>query len=199
MAIQNIAPIVGPILPYICFAGLVRNLCMLLVLCLTAANATAVFAAELDLAWQYAGSMNYEPRNPELGVSHKYISSAGWIDVYIYSNGRCCWVAGISDPEFSAHFESIVEVLRLYAMHDVYHNLKIGAVQDVTIATQVFRTVISEYILDSQPLISSIYLTARNGQLLKYRISLYATGPLDIEAVSRSFIERDLDASATTK
>lgn len=196
MAIRNIARIVGPMLPYTCFAGLVRNLCMLLLLCITAASTTAIFAGESDSVWQYAGSMNYEPRNPGLGVSHKYLSSAGWIDVYIYSDRRCCWAAGISDPEFSVHFESIVEVVRLYAMHDIYHNLKIGTVQDVSISSQVFRTVIFEYTLDSQPLISSIYLTARNGQLLKYRVSLYATGSLDIEAVARSFIERDLATPA---
>lgn len=39
---------------------------------------------------------------------------------------------------------------------------------------------------------SAIYLTARNGYLLKYRVSIYAADSLDIVDVAESFIEENL-------
>jgi len=34
--------------------------------------------------WQYMRSTSYEARQPGLGISHRYESRVGWVDVYVY-------------------------------------------------------------------------------------------------------------------
>lgn len=145
-----------------------------------------------SLAWEHTGSTSYEAQIPGLGTSERYASPAGWIDVYVYGLRRNDWKPGVSDPQFASHFESTVAEVRLYAQRGLYANLQIDAARDVVVAGNVFRTISFRFSRDSQPMISTTYLTAQNGQLLKYRVSIYAASGLDVAAAAQSFIEKNL-------
>lgn len=145
-----------------------------------------------SLSWQHIGSTSYESQIPGLGTSQRYTSPAGWIDVYVYGLRRNDWKSGVTDPQFAAHFESTVAEVRLYAQRGLYTNLQVDAVRDVAVSGSLFRTISFRFSRDSKPMISTTYLTAQNGQLLKYRVSIYATSGLDVSAVAQSFIEENL-------
>lgn len=165
-------------------------LSVILVGCASTAQPPRVVSS---LEWRQVGGItSYEQRFPGLGTSQRYESSAGWIDVYIYGLGRNDWTAGISDPQFAAHFESTVAEVRLYTQRGMYTNLQIGTFRDVPISGSVFRTIRFHFFRGGKPIASTTYLTAIGGQLLKYRVSIYATSGLDVDTVARSFIEENL-------
>jgi hypothetical protein len=136
--------------------------------------------------------MSYEAKSPGLGTSQRYTSASGWIDVYAYGLRRSTWKPGVSDPQFAEHFDSTVREVRQFAVLGTYAGLRVGAVRDVVVSGQPFRTIAFEYTRDHKPMHSTTYLTAQNGQLLKYRVSIYAASGLDVDAVARQFIETNL-------
>ncbi len=144
------------------------------------------------VTWEHTGSKSFEAEHPGLGVSHRYSSPVGWIDVYLYSLGRKDWETGVGDAKFAEHFDSTVDEVRLYAQRGFYRELEVGAAQDVVVSGQTFRTVRFRYSREGKPMNSTTYLTARNGQLLKYRISILAATGLDLEVVARRFVEENL-------
>ena len=60
------------------------------------------------------------------------------------------------------------------------------------VAGQAFRTVTFRYTRNEKPMHSMTYLTARNGQLLKYRVSIYAASGLDVASVAKEFVEENM-------
>ncbi|MBT2332529.1 hypothetical protein J7E49_01195 [Variovorax paradoxus] len=162
----------------------------------TTATSTAVPAAPAagTVTWQYVRSTWYEARQPGLGVSHRYQSSVGWIDVYLYDLKQGPWLAGVDDPRFEAHFKSSVDEVRLAVARGIYADVEIGPVSDVRIEGQDFRRV-SFRILHTTPrktYESFTFLTARNGRLLKYRMSFATPAPADLDAIAREFIALNL-------
>lgn len=154
--------------------------------------------AQIDpasIVWQKGPTRNYEPQSLGLGVSQRYSAAVGWIDIYLYDLRRKDWKEGIDDPQFAAHFESTVNEVRYFAEQGHYANLKVGPVQDVEVSGQRFRTVGFEYAQRGQALRSSTYLTVRDGQLLKYRVSVFAVTGLDADAVARQFVESNLHSN----
>ena len=155
-----------------------------------AASAPAASAVQ----WQYVRSTSYEAGQPGLGVSHRYQSNLGWVDVYVYGMKRSDWAAGVADPEFDEHFKAAVEEVRLAGARGVYAKVEVGPVRDELIDGQAFRRV-SFRVLHAQSrktYDSFTYLTGRNGRLLKYRMSFITPAPANVEALAREFIERNL-------
>jgi hypothetical protein len=155
-----------------------------------AASAPAASAVQ----WQYVRSTSYEAGQPGLGVSHRYQSNVGWVDVYVYGMKRSDWAAGVADPEFDEHFKAAVEEVRLAGARGVYAKVEVGPVRDELIDGQAFRRV-SFRVLHAQSrktYDSFTYLTGRNGRLLKYRMSFITPAPANVEALAREFIERNL-------
>jgi hypothetical protein len=142
--------------------------------------------------WQHTGSASYEQKMPGLGTSQRYASSAGWIDVYVYDLRRNDWQSGVSDPQFAAHFDSTVDEVRFLAQRGMYADLQVDAVRDVVVSDHLFRTIRFRFSRDGKSMISATYLTAQDGHLLKYRVSLYAESGLDVAAVAESFIAENL-------
>jgi hypothetical protein len=155
--------------------------------------------ARPSLSWRVEGRTSYEQKFPGLGFSQRYASASGWVDVYVYNLRRPNWKPGVSDAQFGPHFDSTIAEVREAERRGAYVGVKIGSAQDISIAGQPFRTVRFEYSSGGKPIHSTTYLTGRNGQLLKYRISIFAASGLDIDAVARQFIEENLrdDPSAT--
>ena len=147
-----------------------------------------------SLVWQHMGSLSYEPYSPGLGTSQRYVSQEGWIDVQVFGLGRTGWKLGVSDPQFAASFESTVRTdVRLFGLFPTITNLQFdAATRDIVISGSPFRTISSRFSHDGKPMISATYLTAQNGQLLKYHVSIYTASGLDVAAVAQSFIEEDL-------
>jgi len=144
--------------------------------------------------WQYVRSTSYEAAQPGLGVSHRYQSELGWVDVYVYGMKRSDWAGGVADPEFGEHFKSAVEEVRLAGTRGVYAKVDVGPVSDELIDGQAFRRV-SFRVLHAQSrktYDSFTYLTSRNGRLLKYRMSFVTPAPANVDAIAREFIERNL-------
>jgi hypothetical protein len=155
-----------------------------------AASAPAASAVQ----WQYVRSTSYEAGQPGLGVSHRYQSNVGWVDVYVYGMKRSDWAAGVADTEFDEHFKAAVEEVRLAGARGVYAKVEVGPVRDELIDGQAFRRV-SFRVLHAQSrktYDSFTYLTGRNGRLLKYRMSFITPAPANVEALAREFIERNL-------
>lgn len=154
--------------------------------------AQPVQPARPSLVWRHEGGTSYEARSPGLGISNRYVSTSGWADVYVYNLRTPNWETGVNDPRFAAHFNSTIEEIRLFGQRGVYSGVKIGRTQDVSIVGQRFRMVNFQYARDGKPLHSTTYLTARNGQLLKYRISIFSESGSAMDAVARQFIEESL-------
>lgn len=177
-----------------------RHIAALFLLVLVSACATVPPPApQPSLVWRQEGTTSYESRSPGLGISHRYVSASGWIDVYVYSLRRSNWAPGVGDAQFSAHFQSTIDEVRAFERRGAYAGVTVSAARDVTIAGQRFRTVNFRYAREGKPLLSATYLTARNGRLLKYRVSIEAASGLDVDTVAQQFIEENLrnDPSAT--
>lgn len=177
-----------------------RQLVALFLLVLVAACATVPPSApQPSPVWRQEGTTTYETRSPGLGISHRYASASGWIDLYVYSLRRSSWVSGVADAQFGAHFQSTIDEVRAFERRGAYAGVTFSAARDVTISGQRFQTVSFKYAREGKPLLSTTYLTARNGRPLKYRVSIDAASRLDVDAVAWQFIEENLrnDPSAT--
>lgn len=164
----------------------------LLVLLTACASQPQLQQQAREVAWQQAGSRSYESQSPGMGSSSRFTSDAGWIDVFIYGLGRNNWQSGLEDPQFDASFESTIKEFRVVVERGIYTDVQIGAPQNTSIAGQPFRTVIYRFTLDKKPMHSVTCMGARNGQLLKYRVSIFAASGLDVDALARRFIEENL-------
>jgi hypothetical protein len=173
---------------------------LLLTACATAPQTESESASQAEsLQWKFAGYTAYEDRQPGLGSSQKYRSSLGWVDVYSYGLRRANWAAGVADPAFAAHFQSTVDDVRQTAQGGDYSDLEVGAVRDVEIAGQTFRTVTFKLAVKGAPVKSMTFLTALNGKLLKYRMTFFPAGADDLDSIARRFIEENLRAQASRR
>ena len=143
--------------------------------------------------WQYKRSTSYEARQPGLGISHRYESRVGWVDVYVYDLKQGQWMPGVDDPRFDEHFKATVEEVRL-AGANVYAKVEVGPVSDVRIEEQTLRRVSFrvQQAGTGKRYESFTFLTARNGRLLKYRMSFATPAPADVDVIAREFIAQNL-------
>ena len=130
--------------------------------------------------WKFESSKSYEPANPGAGTSAKYVSTQGWVDVYSYDWERSNWITGVSDPQFSSEFNGTIQAVRHFEGVGRYKNVIATEPKDVVIANLLFRSVSFKYETSGKLVNSAIYLTALNGKLLKYRISLFETSKVDL-------------------
>ena len=144
------------------------------------------------VTWQHQGSHSYEAERPGLGVSDRYASPIGWADVYVYGLRRDDWRTGVDDAQFGAHFNMTIDEVKHYGRVGAYAELQIGEPRDVTVAGHVFRTISFRFVRDGRAMASTTYLTGRGGKLLKYRISIDANAPQELDAAARHFIEGHL-------
>ncbi|MGJ7563302.1 hypothetical protein ACSFBM_05510 [Variovorax sp. GB1R11] len=189
-------------------------LCTLLSACATApgtspgnspkASADAAYepatAPPTGVQWRYTGTRSYEALNAGLGRSHRFESSIGWVDVYVYDMKRTDWRPGVDDAQFDEHFKSTLAEVQRAAAQGVYASAKIGATRDVRIDGLAFRSISFRLVnaRDGKVYDSFTYLTARGGRLLKYRMSFNAPAPANVDAVAREFIERSLRTGPDT-
>ncbi len=189
-------------------------LCTLLCACATApgtspgnspkASADAAYepatAPPTGVQWRYTGTRSYEALNAGLGRSHRFESSIGWVDVYVYDMKRTDWRPGVDDAQFDEHFKSTLAEVQRAAAQGVYASAKIGTTRDVRIDGLAFRSISFRLAnaRDGKVYDSFTYLTARGGRLLKYRMSFNAPAPANVDAVAREFIERSLRTGPDT-
>lgn len=142
----------------------------------------AAASAQQPAGWQWRklGSKDYEPQVAGLGQSFHYESQAGWADVFRYSMNRGEWKEGRSDPGFAAHFKQAMSDIAKTAQQGAYSKLQLFSVVDVTIDGQDFRHATFTYEARGRSIESHLLLTARNGKLLKYRISIFQPVPEDL-------------------
>jgi hypothetical protein len=164
------------------------------------AAASAAAADAEAVQWHYVRSTLYEARQPGLGISHRYESTLGWVDVYVYGMNRGNWASGVADPEFDEHFKAAVDEVRLAGARGVYANVKVGPVADELIDGQAFRRVSFrvQHAASRKTYESFTFLTARGGRLLKYRMSFATPAPANLNAIAREFIERNLRGGPET-
>ncbi len=176
---------------------------MLLVACGTPPGAGPGATAEPSIAptpapaaaatgWRYRGSTSFEKDSPGLGVSHRYDSSAGWLDVYVYGLRRNNWAGGVADVQFKAHFEGTITEVQALARRGDYTQLEVGATQDLVIGGRTFRSVSFRFLRGARPVQSFTFLTAMNGHLIKYRLSFYLPAAVDPALQARQFVEQNL-------
>ncbi|HEX7863671.1 MAG TPA: hypothetical protein VF555_01910 [Variovorax sp.] len=156
-------------------------------------------AAPTGVQWRYINSKSYEALNAGLGNSHRFESSVGWIDVYVYDMKRN-WQPGISDPQFDEHFKSTIAEVQRATSQGVYASARIGPTRDVRIEGLTFRSISFRLVhaRDGKAYDSFTYLTVRNGKLLKYRMSFNAPAPANVDAIAREFIERNVRTGPET-
>lgn len=157
-------------------------------------------AQPTGVQWRYTGTRSYEALNAGLGRSHRFESSIGWVDVYVYDMKRTDWRPGVDDAQFDEHFKSTLAEVQRAAAQGVYASAKIGATRDVRIDGLAFRSISFRLAnaRDGKVYDSFTYLTARGGRLLKYRMSFNAPAPANVDAVAREFIERSLRTGPDT-
>lgn len=156
-------------------------------------------AQPTGVQWRYINSKSYEALNAGLGNSHRFESSLGWIDVYVYDMNRS-WQPGVGDPQFDDHFRSTIAEVQRAAAQGVYASARIGPTKDVRIEGLTFRSVSFRLVhaRDGKAYDSFTYLAVRNGKLLKYRMSFNTPPPANVEAIAREFIERNVRTGPET-
>jgi hypothetical protein len=169
---------------------------LLFTACATNSPHTTISTNSLPpITWKYVNSTSYEANSPGLGTSERYTSEIGWVDVYSYDMKRPNWTSGVTDLQFSAHFNETIASVRQLEKMGRYKNVVIIGPKDVNISNLTFRTVSFTYEMDGKPTNSVTYLTAKSGKLLKYRISMFVTNQLSIESVADAFIRENLTKS----
>ncbi|WP_295978812.1 hypothetical protein [uncultured Variovorax sp.] len=158
-------------------------------------------ARSAAVQWRYIDSKSYEALNAGLGNSHRFESSVGWVDVYVYDMKRS-WQPGVGDPQFDDHFRSTIAEVQSAVAQGVYASARMGPTRDVRIEGLTFRTVSFRlmHARGGKAYDSFTYLAVRNGKLLKYRMSFNtpAPAPADAEAIAREFIERNVRTGPET-
>jgi hypothetical protein len=142
--------------------------------------------------WALSGSRSYEESSPGLGTSQHFTSGYGSIDVYFYGRRRSDWQPGTGDRQFASEFSQVLAEVRQAAAQGLTSNLVLGATRDVTIAGQQFRSAVFSYDRGGRSYDSAAYLTAKGGQLLKYRISVPANSEPGVAQLVEQFIAGDL-------
>lgn len=166
-----------------------------------ASSATEAAPAQpTGVQWRYINSNSYEAARAGLGRSHRFESSIGWVDVYVYDMTRTDWRTGVDDPQFDAHFKNTIAEVQRAAAQGLYASAKVGATRDVRIDGVTFRSISFRLVnaRDGKAYDSYTYLTARGGRLLKYRMSFNAPAPANVEAIAREFIDRNLRTGPDT-
>jgi hypothetical protein len=150
--------------------------------------------------WRYINTRSYEAMNAGLGRSHRFESSVGWIDVYIYDMKRTDWRPGVDDPQFDEQFKSTIAEVQRATAQGLYASARTGPTRDVRIEGLTFRSISFRLVnaRDGKAYDSYTYLTARGGRLLKYRMSFNAPAPANAQAIAREFIERSLRTGPDT-
>ena len=148
--------------------------------------------APAAIGWRYLGGHSFEKETPGLGVSHRYDSSAGWVDVYVYGLRRNNWASGVADVQFKAHFDGTISEVQALARRGDYTQLDVGVVQDSVVGGRNFRSISFRFLRGGKPVQSFTYLTAMNGQLVKYRLSFYLPAAADPALQARQFVEQNL-------
>lgn len=146
--------------------------------------------------WDYLGSHDYETQHAGLGVSYRFRSEIGWVDVYVYGLQRDDWADGVADPSFDRHFESVIAEVRMAERRGIYRDVKLDPAQDLEIGGKRFRHVAMRYLNEGKPVESHVYLAGLNGQLLKFRMSFFAPPPSNLDAVMREFVARHIPRQA---
>lgn len=156
-------------------------------------------APPTGVQWRYINSKSYEALNAGLGNSHRFESSVGWVDVYVYDMKRN-WQPGVSDPQFDEHFRSTIAEVQRAITQGMYASAKIGPTRDVRIEGLTFRSVSFRLVhaRDGKAYDSFTYLAVRNGKLLKYRMSFNAPAPANVDVIAREFIERNVRTGPET-
>ena len=183
-------------------------LCALLCACASAPGTSSTDAAPAagtvpaqptGVQWRYINSKSYEALSAGLGNSHRFESSVGWVDVYVYDVKRS-WQPGVDDPQFDEHFKATIAEVQRAAAQGMYASASVGPTRDARIEGLAFRSVSFRLVnaRDRKAYDSVTYLTARNGKLLKYRMSFNAPSPPNMDAIAREFIERNLRTGPET-
>lgn len=141
-----------------------------------------------DLLWRPNGSTNFEATHPGLGKAFEYRNKLGVITVYTY-NLQKNWNPGTTDPDFNDAFN--MNMRDIYTMQErgYYKDVKVGNVSDITLNNLNFRKINFDFTTDGARKKSTTYLTAVNGHLLKYRITIYKNSRKNINDVAKDFIE----------
>jgi hypothetical protein len=147
-------------------------------------------AVETGIEWQYKGTTNYEEKSPGGGVSKRYESNIGWIDVYRFSAGRNNWLEGTSDPGFKERFDNVAQGILDAQKQGSYRNVSIEPSTDIVVGGHAFRHFIARFELREKVFESHTFMSAVSGQLLKYRMSFAHPPPATVASVTTAFIEQ---------
>lgn len=160
----------------------------LLIATLLIGCATPVSPPATTPAWTLVGEVDYESQHPGLGKSLRYQSAQGWIDMYSYNAGRADWRDGVSDPLFIAVFDGAVKEIVTVGQKGIYRSVRLGKVDELVIDGQTYRHCPTTLIAGGRRLDSHLYLTAKGGRLLKYRMSFFEPTPANLPEIMQSFI-----------
>lgn len=166
---------------------------LLLNACATTTNIPQQSEKNTEYTWKYLGSKNYELQSPGLGRSKRYITTFGWADVYEYNLGVKNWQDGVSDPLFSKHFQNVIREIYLVERTGVYQNVKLNHVGDEVINGVTFRHAVLHYKYQESNVESHVYMSAVQGQLVKFRITVKLPFKLEEKESVARFIKERLD------
>lgn len=147
-------------------------------------------AAYGDIEWTNAGLKDFEKDQPGFGYSQTYQSSVGWITKYSFTGGYRNWQDGLHDPRLQQFLDEAVRAVKIKAEEGSYLDLEVSPVKTQHIAGTPYHHVDFRYTTNGMLTQSSLYLTVKDGMLLKYRISYQSELPSSRDEVSANFIAR---------
>jgi hypothetical protein len=171
----------------------------LMILCLWLPMNQPVYAdiasAARSIEWVKGEFKDYEKDYPGFGYSQGYKSSEGWITVYSYTGGFNDWKEGLQDARLRQVLDAAIDEVKSQSDKGEYKDLATSPIKERNIAGTAYYQVDFRYNYGGEAIDSSLYLTVKNGMLLKYRISFYSEPSFSMNEAASSFIMRSQDES----
>lgn len=145
--------------------------------------------------FKYVDSKDYRDRNPGFGQSWRFKSEYGWADEFVYNMGAA-WEDGIT-AQLDGHVKgAIIKDFEYTEQQGSYRSFKILSTDEESVGGIKFVRMKLDIVHDDGKRIESyMYITAMNGELLKFRISLYTPVEAKAKKAMKDFLKARVAAN----
>ncbi|MFZ9311437.1 MAG: hypothetical protein ACO24O_08055, partial [Arenimonas sp.] len=112
-----------------------------------------------------------------------------------YTGGFIDWKEGLQDARLRQVLDAAIDEVKSQSDKGEYKDLATSPIKERNIAGTAYYQVDFRYNYGGEAIDSSLYLTVKNGILLKYRISFYSEPSFSMNEAASSFIMRSQDES----
>ncbi len=122
----------------------------------------------------YVGFEDYRSKDPGRGIAYRFKGITGEIDEHHYSAGRKNWPEGVADMDINRHFKSnVAEIFKARDAEGWKAVDQLGLRTEDIAGKRVLHAWFRITNKEGKQIQRHLYLTALNGELVKFRASLW--------------------------